>query len=324
MKHLFLTIAPVVAVYLLRTYCQVSIMPLRCPSITSIIRSIWRLGHLFVIALAAITVAFIPFILFTTSPPSRAFPCLPVPTPTLSGVVHDNYTVCWGPMQQIISRLFPFGRGLVHAYWAPNIWALYLSIDKCLAYLSRITTWDIPSAYNRSPLDDHDGTRSSSSGLVGDYSLFHLPPVTPAVVILLLLVALLPAIISLCMKKRLAQEKGSVSLIRAIQYSAFTAFMLGYHVHEKAILVVILPATLLLSTLPIKNTGHTVIPSCSSQLQNFLYLQVAAGGVVALLPLFPNLQEVVVKGLICFSYLAFAHITLAPTCGAFYARYEWQ
>jgi alpha-1,3-glucosyltransferase len=94
-KHIYLYLAPAYFVYLLRAYCLHPKYHFRVQWTNCI-----KLG----VGIAAIfATAFGPF-------------------------------AAWGQIPQLLSRLFPFSRGLCHAYWAPNVWAMYSLADRVLIY----------------------------------------------------------------------------------------------------------------------------------------------------------------------------------------------
>ncbi|OAX77834.1 dolichyl pyrophosphate Glc1Man9GlcNAc2 alpha-1,3-glucosyltransferase [Emergomyces africanus] len=95
LKHIYLYLSLAYFVYLLRAYCL-------HPKSSSIFRP--RFANIFKLGVGVLSVfgaAFGPF-------------------------------VYWGQLGQLKARLFPFSRGLCHAYWAPNVWAMYSFVDRVL------------------------------------------------------------------------------------------------------------------------------------------------------------------------------------------------
>lgn len=101
-KHIYLYLAPAYFIFLLRAYCLSA-------------KSIFRIRFLNCIKLGLgiggiFGAAFGPFVAMEQIP-------------------------------QLLSRLFPFSRGLCHAYWAPNIWALYSFADRVLIHRKSLFPW---------------------------------------------------------------------------------------------------------------------------------------------------------------------------------------
>ncbi|KAB2037272.1 hypothetical protein E1A91_D03G065100v1 [Gossypium mustelinum] len=123
-----------------------------------------------------------------------------------------------GQIQQVIRRMFPFGRGLCHAYWAPNFWVFYIMLDKGIAFLLRKFGFNIPAP-----------VASFTGGLVGDASPFAiLPRVTPLTTFIMVLLALSPCLF------RTWKDPRPRLIVRSVAYAYTCGFLFGWHVHEKA------------------------------------------------------------------------------------------
>jgi alpha-1,3-glucosyltransferase len=126
---------------------------------------------------------------------------------------------------QIYSRLFPFKRGLCHAYWAPNVWALYSFADRLAVFSAKkIFNFDM-------------GTSSLTRGLVGDSVFSVLPNVPPIATFVITILSQLPILHKLWNKPTFAV------FMDALVLCSFGSFLFGWHVHEKAILLVLIPIT---------------------------------------------------------------------------------
>ncbi|XP_055298982.1 probable dolichyl pyrophosphate Glc1Man9GlcNAc2 alpha-1,3-glucosyltransferase [Sitodiplosis mosellana] len=132
-------------------------------------------------------------------------------------------------MPQVLSRLFPFKRGLCHAYWAPNFWAIYNMADKVAS------------------VGTNKGSNSSNTGgLVQEYSHQVLPVIQPHTTFIITLLAMVPCIVKIAFGSY-NKAINKVDFVRGIVICGCTSFLFGWHVHEKAILMTVIPLSILMA-----------------------------------------------------------------------------
>ncbi|KAJ6021130.1 hypothetical protein N7540_006634 [Penicillium herquei] len=137
--------------------------------------------------------------------------------------------VQWGQILQLKDRLFPFSRGLCHAYWAPNIWAMYSFADRAL----------IPLAPRLGLSVNSEALNSVTRGLVGDTSFAILPEISSQqTFVLTFLFQLVPLV-------KLWFQPDWDTFVGALTLCGYASFLFGWHVHEKAVLLIIIPFSLI-------------------------------------------------------------------------------
>ncbi|XP_058798616.1 probable dolichyl pyrophosphate Glc1Man9GlcNAc2 alpha-1,3-glucosyltransferase [Phymastichus coffea] len=137
-------------------------------------------------------------------------------------------------LPQVLSRLFPFKRGLLHSYWAANAWSLYAGVDKLLIVIWKKLGWL-----------DNIKIGSMTGGLVQEDSFTILPTPTPFTTFLITFISMIPALWNLIFSKNKYLSK---KFVRCIVLCGLSSFLFGWHVHEKAILTAIIPLCILAAT----------------------------------------------------------------------------
>ncbi|QRV72496.1 alpha-1,3-glucosyltransferase [Ceratobasidium sp. AG-Ba] len=134
---------------------------------------------------------------------------------------------------QLLSRLFPFKRGLCHAYWAPNVWALWAASDRVLLFLAKRHL--IPSSFISI---DAAGFASASRGLIGDTVFAILPNIKPIHTFIVTILCQSVFLLKLWLTPTYR------SFVCAVTLCGWASYAFGWHVHEKAILLVLFPMSL--------------------------------------------------------------------------------
>ena len=176
MKHIFLYSAPAYFIYLFATYC----IPLTKVSKAKLLymsHCNWAPLH-----------SFSPYNSFIQG--KSIINLLKLASTVLFGFLFSFGPFIYnGQLLIVLARLFPVKRGLTHAYWAPNVWAIYSFIDRSIAMLMKKLN---PT------LEISEG---STSGLVQQSDFAFLPNIPAYTTVIITILMWMPVLCQLWKKQ---------------------------------------------------------------------------------------------------------------------------
>ncbi|GAA5813364.1 hypothetical protein MFLAVUS_006842 [Mucor flavus] len=186
----------------------------------------------------------------------------------LGGSVVTVFAISFGPfihqLPAVFGRLFPFTRGLCHAYWAPNFWALYSGADRVLIVVAKRFGWSLNEA----------AISSMTRGYVGDTQFAVLPTIEA------LHTMIITVVVQLVVLQKLWRKPTFDNFLSSLTLCAFASYLFGWHVHEKAIMIVLIPYGLMAA-------------NSKANLRALIIL--SAAGIVSLYPLLFQPTETPIK-----------------------------
>ncbi len=212
------------------------------------------------------------------------------------------------PLFQIFRRLFPFGRGLLHAYWAPNLWALYSFLDKIIFHISSVYIYPQGSVKSKN---------LSSLGLTQITEFNVLPNINTNISNFIVVTSSLLFVLKSLLRDNYhtVSRKRNNQFFKYIIISSLIFFNFGYQVHEKAFIKTSLMGIIYLI--------HFI--SCSDKIQenvgkdinnynsmlNFLINLILSVGIFSQMPLIHSIKDYIIKLVIVLLYLIISRLIIS-------------